>query len=91
MTSSPSDHGHLHAGDDGFLADVQVAKSADQAHAVKLARFFLEPSDQQHGPVSGQQLVAVDVRAIRPSRMLSLVVCRRLSRVSWFRPLAPLL
>jgi hypothetical protein len=40
--------GHLHADDDRFLADVEVAEAADEAHAVELARLFLEAADQQH-------------------------------------------
>ena len=40
--------GRLHADDDGFLADVEMAESADQAHAVELARALLEAADQQH-------------------------------------------
>ena len=40
--------GHLHADDDGFLADIEVAKAADQAHAVHLAGLLLEAPDQQH-------------------------------------------
>ena len=39
---------HLHADDDRFLADVEVAEAADQAHAVHLAGLLLEPADQQH-------------------------------------------
>jgi hypothetical protein len=37
---------HLHADDDGFLADIEVAEPADEAHAVKLAGLFLEAADQ---------------------------------------------
>src|SRR5207253_8990380 len=39
---------HLHADDDGFLADIEMAETADGAHAVELARLFLEAADQQH-------------------------------------------
>jgi hypothetical protein len=39
---------HLHADDDGFLADIEVAEPADHAHAVKLAGLLLEAADQQH-------------------------------------------
>ncbi len=60
MTSSPSLERHLHADDDGFLADIQVAEAADQAHAVELAGLFLEPADQQHGAIGFQQQVAID-------------------------------
>ena len=48
MTWSPSFCGHLHADDDRFLADIEVAEAADEAHAVKLAGLFLEAADQQH-------------------------------------------
>ena len=39
---------HLHADDDGLLADIEVAEAADIAHAVKLSRLLLETADQQH-------------------------------------------
>ena len=37
MTSSPSLDRKLHADDDRFLADIQMAEAADQPHAVELA------------------------------------------------------
>ena len=40
--------GRLHADDDGFLADIEVAEAADQPHAVELARLLLEAADQKH-------------------------------------------
>src|ERR1700674_4392328 len=40
--------GELHADDDGFLTDVEVAEPADEAHAVHLAGLFLEAADEQH-------------------------------------------
>ena len=49
--------GRLHADNNGFLADIEVAKSADQAHAVELAGLFLKPADQQHLAVIVQQFV----------------------------------
>jgi hypothetical protein len=39
---------HLHADDDSFLADIEVAESADQAHAVHLTGLLLEAADQKH-------------------------------------------
>src|SRR5581483_2639632 len=39
---------HLHADDDSFLADVEMAETADEAHAIKLAGLLLEAADQQH-------------------------------------------
>ena len=38
----------LHAHHHGFLADIEVAEAADQAHAVELPRLLLEAADQQH-------------------------------------------
>ena len=46
---------HLHANHDRFLADVKVAKAANQPHAVKLAGLFLKPADQQHVAIGAQQ------------------------------------
>ena len=40
--------GQLHADDDRFLADIEVAEAADQAHAVHLAGLLLEAADQEH-------------------------------------------
>ena len=40
--------GHLHADHHGFLADVEMAEAADEAHAVKLPRLLFEAADQQH-------------------------------------------
>ncbi len=48
MTWSPCGERELHADHDRFLADVEMAEAADQAHAVHLARLLLEPADQQH-------------------------------------------
>jgi len=36
----------LHTNDDGFLPDIEVAKPADQAHAVHLPRAFFESPDK---------------------------------------------
>ena len=41
---------HLHADDDRFLADIEVAETADQPHAVHLPGLFLEAPDQEHLP-----------------------------------------
>ena len=49
-------HIGLHADDDGFLADVEMAEAADQAHAVELARPLLEAADQQHVAIVGLEL-----------------------------------
>ena len=57
MTWSPVFDRHLHADDDRFLADVEVAEAADEAHAVELAGLLLEAADQQHLAI-GVQLLA---------------------------------
>jgi hypothetical protein len=38
----------LHADDHRFLADIEMAEAADQAHSVHLARLLFEAADQQH-------------------------------------------
>src|SRR6185437_15877593 len=43
---------HLHADHHGLLADIEVAETADQPHAVHLAGFFLEAADGQHGAIA---------------------------------------
>ena len=48
---------HLHADDDGLLADVEMAEAADQAHAVHLAGLLLEAADQQHVAVGAELLI----------------------------------
>src|SRR5258706_2227295 len=40
--------GHIHANDNRFLADIEMAKAADRAHSVELPGLFLETADQQH-------------------------------------------
>ena len=59
MTSSPLGQRHLHADDDGLLADIEVAEAADQPHAVELAGLLLEAADQQHVAIGLQQLLPV--------------------------------
>ena len=54
--------GHLHADDDGFLADIEMAEAADRAHAVELAGLFLEPPDQQHVAQRAQFLISGEFR-----------------------------
>jgi hypothetical protein len=49
---------HLHADDDGFLPDIEVAEPADEAHAVKLAGLLLEAADQQHVPCQPNQPIS---------------------------------
>ena len=63
--------GHFHADDDGFLADVEVAEAADQAHAVHLAGLLLETADQQHLPERVEFLFLVEFRAGRRRRLRS--------------------
>jgi len=52
--------GQLHADNHSLLTDIQVAKSTDQSHAVKLSGFFFEPAYQQHLAIRCQQRIAID-------------------------------
>ena len=61
MTWSPGFERHLHADDDGFLADIEVAKSADQTHPVHLPGLLLEAADGQHGPIGGKLLLLAEI------------------------------
>ena len=49
----------------GFLADIEVAETADQAEAVKLARLFFEAADQEHLLVEIQQLFLGSLERLR--------------------------
>ncbi len=52
---------HLHADDDSFLADIEMAESANQAHAVHLPRLLFEAADGQHGAVGGKLLLLAEI------------------------------
>jgi len=58
-------HRHLEAGDHRFLADIEVAETADEAHAVELAGLFLETADQEHVPIGLQLLVLAELGRLR--------------------------
>ena len=53
---------HLHAGDNGLLSDIEVAKAADLSHAVKLARLLLEAADQRHVLIGAPFLFGAEFR-----------------------------
>ncbi len=59
------DQRHLHAGDDGFLADVEMAEAADEAHAVELAGLLLEAADEEHAAIGCKLLFLGEVRRFR--------------------------
>jgi len=61
--------GH-HADDDSLLTDVQVTKTADKTHAVKLTGFFLKTPDQQHFTIVSEQGICLDFRCLQGSRCL---------------------
>ena len=56
---------NLHADDDGFLADIEVAEAADQPHAVQLSGLLLEPANEQHLAVGVKLLLLVEIRHLR--------------------------
>ena len=53
---------HLHADDDRFLADIEVAEPADQPHAVHLTGLLLEAPDEQHLAQRPQLLLLAEFR-----------------------------
>src|SRR3546814_7540701 len=78
-----------------FLPDVEVAETADQAQAVKLPGFFLEPADQQHLLIESEHFIGAGgvTRTLLVSLLTAvqrelLVFCGlrsglRLDRISW--------
>ena len=56
---------HYDAGDDRLLTNVEMAKTADQTHAIHLPRFFLEPADEEHVAKGGQFLFLAESGAVR--------------------------
>jgi len=46
----------LEADHHGFLADVEVAETADQSHAIELAGLLFESPDEQHLAIIMQQV-----------------------------------
>ena len=65
---APDLHRRLQADGDRFLADVEVAETADQPEAVELAGALLEPADEQHLLVEVEQLVLASLVALRLGR-----------------------
>ncbi|MCY1241959.1 hypothetical protein D9M72_548930 [compost metagenome] len=51
----------LHANNNGFLTDVEMAEAADETHTIKLTGLFFETADQQHLTIGGQFLLLVEV------------------------------
>ena len=49
------------ADNNSFLSDIKVAEPANQTHAIKLARLFLESADQQHFAIEIQQFLGGNI------------------------------
>ena len=64
MIWSPRLDRHLHADDDGLLADIEVTEAADIAHAVELPRLLLESADEQHLAIGVELLLATEARLV---------------------------
>ena len=79
-------HRHLQADDDRFLADIEMAEAADQAHAVELPGLLLEAADQQHLAI-GAELLLLGERGDR--RRLRLAAGARSAQVLPARPRGP--
>ena len=69
---SPSSTAAMHADDHRFLADIEMAEAADEAHAVHLARLLLEAADQQHVAIELQQLGRAILRLLAASPFFGL-------------------
>jgi hypothetical protein len=63
-------HCRLQSNRDGLLADVKVAKAADEAEAVELARALLEAADHQHLAIEVEQLLFRSLEALGLRRAL---------------------
>ena len=72
--------GHVDPRHHRFLADVEMAEAADQAHAVHLAGLLLETADQQHIAEGPQLLVLAELRNVRLGRGLGRFDRGRLAR-----------
>jgi hypothetical protein len=65
-------HRRLEADRDRFLADVEVAETADQPEAVKLPGALLEPAYEQHLAIEIEKLVLACLVALGLGRALRL-------------------
>jgi hypothetical protein len=52
--------GSLHTHHDSFLANVEMAETSNQTHAIKLASALFKAADQEHIAIIGERLVAID-------------------------------
>jgi len=59
---------HLRAGDDRLLADIEVAETADQSHAIELPGLLLEAANEQHAAIGRKLLLPVEIGHV--SRMI---------------------
>jgi hypothetical protein len=75
--------GHLHADDDRFLADIEMAEAADQAHAVHLAGLLLEAADQQHLAIGVELFVFGENRDVAERGGFLDVCCLGGARFRW--------
>src|SRR5262245_57460997 len=58
--------GRLNSHHHRFLADIEMAEAADQAHAVDLAGLLLEAADEQHVAVEFQQIDRFGLAVLKP-------------------------
>jgi len=66
---------HLHADDDSFLADIKVTETADEAHAVKLARLLFETADEQHFAIGLELFITIEIGHRATIRCLGCRLC----------------
>src|SRR5687767_9986454 len=81
----PADlHRRLQADGNRFLADVEMAKAANQPEPVELPRPLLETADQQHLLVEVEQLLLGRLVALRLTGTLAIGLPRRRHRGGGF-------
>ena len=76
-------HRRLQPDRDRFLADIEVAESADQPEPVELPGALLEAADEQHLAVELEQLVLRRLVALRLTRSLDVRLLRRGGRCTF--------
>ncbi|MNZ99748.1 hypothetical protein D3C78_1190870 [compost metagenome] len=76
---------HLHANNNGFLTDVEVTETADEAHTIKLAGLFFETADKKHFTIGVKLFFLREVRAVLAGKFgCSLCRCLAAGYGRWF-------
>ena len=76
-------HCRLDTDNDGFLADIEVTETGNQAHAVQLPRLLLEAADEQHLAVIFEQGILVRCGGLAATGGFALGRRRHMSLRCW--------